>query len=58
MQEYAEGGSLQDLLEAQMEDPRVVLYNYEDAIKWARQIGSGISELHAQKPRVGLSGRL
>lgn len=39
-----------------MEDPRVSLYTYEDAIKWARQIGSGISELHAQKPRVGLCG--
>lgn len=51
-QEYAAGGSLQDLLEAQMEDPRVQLYSLPEAIRWARQIASGVLLLHDYKPKV------
>ena len=52
VQEYCAGGSLRDLVLAQMFRPDDRLYTHADALRWAVQLSRALTYLHSARPKV------
>ena len=52
VQEYMDGGSLKDVVQMQMRDPKGRVYSKADAFRWFVQIAEGLAYLHEAVPAV------
>lgn len=52
VQEFAAGGSLKDLVMAQMQKPFQKLYSDADALRWSLQLAEALRYLHNAQPTV------
>lgn len=52
VEEYCAGGSLQELVFRQMQQPTKKLYTHHDALRWCLGVAKALKYLHGAKPKV------